>query len=286
MKRLIWILFLIPIVGLSQPTSLFWAANSSNFRIVYEYAYSVVLQDSLPYYVDFKKDDGSKMYVLGDKNKSIFQYSLTTAWTFAGGVSYDSKALNLTAIDNKPYAFRLNSDCDTMFFVGGQADYLYCMSNSTPSNISLMSLQSNYSLAARGGNAFGLDVKPDGTKFFILDVDTDSIYQFRLATGWNLSSVTYERAIYIGNLDGYATGLAFYNNGSQLHIIGTDNDTEYVINCPNAYDLNGATYTGKTFYVGAYDNSPTGMAFKTTDWNKMFISAYQHSSIYQFNIIR
>ena len=62
--------------------------NSSDY-------FSITSQETSPYAVRFNSN-GTKMYIIGDINtKSVFQYSLSTAWT-VNTASYDNVSFNTT----------------------------------------------------------------------------------------------------------------------------------------------------------------------------------------------
>ena len=66
-----------------------WDLSTASYNNV---LFDLSNQDSKPFGVAFN-NDGTKMFILGDTNTSIFQYSLSTAWTVSSA-SYDSVSFN------------------------------------------------------------------------------------------------------------------------------------------------------------------------------------------------
>jgi hypothetical protein len=89
----------------------------------YDSGFSVSSQDSNPYGVTFKSD-GTKMYILGNANKKVFQYTLSTAWDLSTA-SYDSVSFSVSSQDTSPYGVTFKSDGTKMYMVGAANDKVY-----------------------------------------------------------------------------------------------------------------------------------------------------------------
>ena len=104
-------------------------------------------QESSPYGVAFNSD-GSKMYIVGSKNKTVFQYTLSTPWNVSTA-TYDTVSKNVSSQDSIPYGVAFNSDGSKMYIVGGgndtvfqytvggTAEYDYVQVDVTPDDIKL-----------------------------------------------------------------------------------------------------------------------------------------------------
>ena len=71
-------------------------------------SFSVASQDTEPHGVYFKSD-GLKMYVIGNNNDNIYQYTLSTAWDVSTA-SYDSKTFSTGTQDAAPRDVFLKDD--------------------------------------------------------------------------------------------------------------------------------------------------------------------------------
>ena len=83
---------------------------------------SVTAQDTAPQGVTFSPD-GTKMFVAGGANDSVYRYDLTTAWdiTTASYVSLKS----VSAQDTYPYGIRFSGDGTIMLVGGATGDSVY-----------------------------------------------------------------------------------------------------------------------------------------------------------------
>ena len=77
---------------------------------------SISSQDSSPGDIAFKPD-GTKMYITGADNDSVYQYSLSTAWDLSTG-SYDSDSFDTSSQDGNPKGLAFKHDGTKMYVVG------------------------------------------------------------------------------------------------------------------------------------------------------------------------
>ena len=97
-------------------------------------AFDVSSQDSLPQGVAFNSN-GSKMYVVGASNGSLYQYTLSTPFDLSTA-SYDTVAFDVSSQDSSPQGVEFNSNGSRMYVVGNNSDSLYQYTLSTPFDLS------------------------------------------------------------------------------------------------------------------------------------------------------
>jgi len=128
-------------------TKMYMAGNSSD--TVYQYSlstafdlstasygsvsFSVASQDATPFTVAFNSD-GTKVYILGFSNDSVFQYSLSTAFDLST-TSYDSVSFSVTSQDAIPTAISFNNYGTKMYMVGLGNDTVYQYSTATEATL-------------------------------------------------------------------------------------------------------------------------------------------------------
>ena len=78
--------------------------------------FSVSSQDNSPGGMDFNKN-GTKMFVAGYQNDTVYQYSLSTPYT-VNTASYDSVSLDISAQTTLPFGLIFNKDVDKMYVIG------------------------------------------------------------------------------------------------------------------------------------------------------------------------
>ena len=88
---------------------------------------SVSGQSSNPYGVTFSSD-GTKMYILGNSNQTVYQYTLSTAWNVSTAV-YASLSISVSGQSSNPFGVAFSSDGTKMYILDyvSQTVYQYTM---------------------------------------------------------------------------------------------------------------------------------------------------------------
>ncbi|MFH1997115.1 MAG: hypothetical protein ABII94_00215, partial [Patescibacteria group bacterium] len=97
-----------------------WNVGTASYDSV---SFLVSGQDTQPYGIAFKSD-GTKMYMLGNTNKKVFQYSLSTAWN-VGTASYDSVSFLVSGQNIQPYGIAFKSDGTKMYMLDNTNDKVF-----------------------------------------------------------------------------------------------------------------------------------------------------------------
>jgi DNA-binding beta-propeller fold protein YncE len=150
-----------------------------------------VIQDALPRGITFN-NDGTKMYIVGDTNNRLYQYSLSTAFDLSTA-SYDSISFSFASQDDPMYTVSFNNDGTKMFALGIGSDNVYQYSLSTAYNISTASYDSvSFGVGTEDGSCYSVVFSNDGSKMFVSGHNTDTIYQYSTSTP---ATITYDPAI-------------------------------------------------------------------------------------------
>jgi len=196
-------------------TTPYYMANA-NFN--YLKRFSFTSQDTIPIGIQFN-NDGLKMYMSGDTNNKIYQYTLTTPYDYTTA-SYASKSLTTTTQTGSPYSFNFKPD-GTKVIVGGLGSAtLFSYTLSTPWDISTATYDS-ISFDMPYAAFWGFVFNSNGTKAIWIDNGVDEIGSITCTTGWLLSSCSedathFSTSSYITGL----TGLVVSPNGERLIITG------------------------------------------------------------------
>ena len=153
--------------------------------------FSVSVQDNTPWGIFFKPD-GTKMYMSGLSNDSIFEYDLSTAWDISTA-SY-SQNYSVATQENTPTEVNFNPDGTKLFVLGNQNDSVYEYDLSTAWDISTASYNSvSFSLTSQEANPYGFRFSTDGLKMYVLGFDK-FVYQY--STGSSaLATIAYPSSV-------------------------------------------------------------------------------------------
>ena len=191
--------------------------------------------------------DGTKMYVVGDQNRSIYQYSLSTAFDLSTA-SYDSISLSVSSRDISPADLTFNSSGTKMYLLGLTSESVYQYSLSTAfANINTASYDSvSFSVSSESGDPTGLSFSADGTKMFIIDSSDNAVYQYSLSTAFDISTAAYDNISFsVTSQDTTPRDIAFNNDGTKMYMVGDSNNSVYQYSTAvytQTLDLSTGTY--------------------------------------------
>jgi len=125
-------------------------------------------------------------------------------------------------------------------------------------------------LGTWGNGPHAVAWKPDGTKVFIVDNQSEEINEFSVTTPWDVSTLTHIRAMSTTSEESNPMGLCFDPTGTKMYIVGSGGDEV------NYYGLTQAWTTNTAVAVSIKDLSgnsgtPNGIQF-SPDGMKMFIA--------------
>jgi len=100
--------------------SIFWDLITAFYDSV---SFSIATEDTGPQGIAFKSD-GSKMYMVGNDNDEVYQYTLSTPWDLSTA-SYDSVSFSIAGEDTGSAGIAFKSDGSKMYMVGFTNDKIY-----------------------------------------------------------------------------------------------------------------------------------------------------------------
>ena len=222
-------------------------------------SFSVNSQDGSPYGIHFNTD-GTKMYILGDSSNSVYQYTLTTGFNLSTA-SYSNVSFSVASQDTNPYGLSFNNDGTKMYIVGGNNDRIYQYSLSTGFDLSTASYASvSLHVTSQDTVPFGLAFSSNGTKMYLLGLTNDTVFQYSLSTGFDLSTANYDSVSFsVTSQDAVPNGIRFNNDGTKMYMIGAVGDNVYQYSTTlttNTLDLS----TGSVFEITPTSDIQVGLS--------------------------
>lgn len=252
------------------------ASNNPNLWESYG-DFSVSSQDTTPTGV-YIKPDGTKMYVVGSQNDTVFQYSLSTAWDVTTA-SYDSVSKSISAQETIPFDIFFKSDGTSMYIIGQSSDAISQYTLGTAWDVSTASYSQQKSVSAQGTEPRGLYFKSDGLRVFTADAATNSVFSYTLSTAWDISTASYDSKSLVTTSDGEDNpgGVAFNQDGTFLYVIGDGARAILQYQLTTAYDLSTATVTSSSY---PFNQSIGGIHIKP-DNTKVYLVDYSQDVVTQ-----
>jgi len=238
---------------------------------------------------------GTAMFIVGDTNNRIIQYTLSTPYdvsTAGVAVTFFSTATQETVptgIDFNPTGTKMFISGQTAvapLIVGG--DYVHEYSLSTAWNVAPSSVGYTTSFyvtqdTAPNGVTFG----DSGSKMYMVGSTGDAVYQYSLSTPYSLvSGVTYDNiSLVLGTnpllLETLPNDISFDYTGTVLWIVGNTNDRIYEFRLGTAWNISTAVFYDDV-YVGFNDITVTGLHV-IPEQNVAYIVGSSSDTVFQYS---
>ena len=244
-------------------------------------------QNGSPYDLLFA-DNGSKMY-MASFGSYVYQYNLSTPYdvttaSYVGSADWRSQA---GSYPNGLSAIEMSADGTVMFGLQFYSWYVYQYNLSTPFDITSASYSGTSFYLSGYQNDYHMEMKPDGTKMYILSDYQNYIVQYSLSSAWDLSTAAYESRITIpvsSGVDGQRLAMNISGDGSHIFIETTNNELIHHVTLSTPWDVTSASYTGGNYFnASSYDNSVRGMEF-SSDGDTMWLLGSQNDTVYEFSL--
>lgn len=172
----------------------------------------------------FIGDNGSKLYVTSRSN--FQQHNLTTAWDVSTAPATPTNTIS-TPVTTESIWF--DSSGTRLYIAGGTYVYWYSLSTAWDITSTLTSM-GTINCSSQVSTATNVVLKPDGTLMFVLD-QAGAVVQYSLSTAWDITTATHDVSFSVSTQENNAHGLYFRSDtGTQLFVVGTNNDTVYAYN--------------------------------------------------------
>ena len=225
--------------------------------------------------------DGTKLYYLGSTTKTIYQYSLSTAYDISTA-SYDSILLSVSTQDLTPLSMVFNNNNTKMYIAGATGDSIYQYSTGSTTTTATFDTST--------GNYFTHTPSADAEYGFS---NAGAVQTFQLEVTGNQSVVPYSVAGTATTGSTYATtqgnsagsiGLFVKPDGTKMYHSDYVTGTVYQHSLSTAWDLSTASYDGSSSNLSLSGQSiayPNGIFFKS-DGSRLYVAAQTTNYIYEY----
>ena len=132
----------------------------------------------------------------------------------------------------------------------------------------------------------GFYIKPDGTKLYIVDNGTDTIYQYTLSTAWDISTASYDSvSISVSSQDIQPNGITFKPDGTIMYHTSNSGNNMDQYTLSTAWDLSTASYASKSYnlHLGATELIPRNLVFNSTG-TILLVAGGTNDTVFQHNL--
>jgi sugar lactone lactonase YvrE len=244
------------------------------------FSFDVSGQDVSPKGMSFNAD-GTTMFILGDNNDSVFQYSLSSGFD-VNTASFSGTSFDVSGQAGAPQGVTFNADGTTMFVVGSN-DPVFQYSLSSGFDVNTASFSgTSFDVSGQDFDATSMTFNADGTTMFILGGSTDSVFQYSLSSGFDVNTASFSGTSFdVSGQTTDPTGVTFNADGTTMFVVGRSNDSVFQYSLSSGFDVNTASFSGTSFDVSGQDGSPQGVTFNA-DGTAMFVVGSGSDSVSQY----
>jgi len=159
--------------------------------------------------------DGTKFYIVGQTNNTVYQYNMSTAWDVSTA-SYSGVSFSVAAQNSSMIAMDFSSDGTKMYVSSLNSQRVYQYTLSTAWNPSTATYTGNsFLFGSQDTGPRSFQFNGDGTKLFMTGSTGNKIYRYSLSTAYDITTVTYESDFILTQASA-ASGVAFSPDGSSF----------------------------------------------------------------------
>jgi DNA-binding beta-propeller fold protein YncE len=231
-------------------------------------------QDATPR-TPFFGDSGTKMYIMGGTNDTVYQYTLSTAWDVSTA-SYANKSLSVTTLDATPFALFFRDNGTKLYVIGGTNVVILSYTLSTAWDISTATadyVAKSFLVSGQTTTISGVAFDDSGTKMYVMSpgATTDIVFQYTLSTAWDVTTASYaNKSVSVNAQATESTDLFFKDDGTKMYILNNITDSIFQYSLSTAWDVSTATYDTVSFSVAGQETVPTGLFFGDSG-TKMYV---------------
>ena len=190
---------------------------------------------------------------------------------------------SVSAQDSVPTCVRFNSDGTKMFVVGSNGDDVNEYTLSVGFDVSTASFVDSFSVSAQDGSPYGLAFNSSGTKMFIVGLANDTVYQYTLSTGFDVSTASYDSLSFsVAAQDTAPNAIAFNSDGTKMFIVGATNDSVYEYTLSTAFNISTASFVD-SFSLTSQGTGAQDLFFNA-DGTKMFVADLAEDAIFEYTL--
>lgn len=244
---------------------------------------SVSTEDSIPQDIAFN-NDGSKVFIIGAFNNSIYEYNLSSEFNIST-ISPVQVTRSIASEDIEPSGISFNNDGSKIYIIGVSSLSIHQYNLSTPFNLLTMStVQVSKSVASEDLVPSGMAFNHDGSFVYMIGSGTKAIYEYFLSDEFDITSISALQGFAPVSTENNApTGIILNRDSSKIYMVGRNlaNINEYNLTIPSR--LSSISAVVSTRFVSLDDSDPTGIAFDSNG-SKLFLIGDLTNSIYEYNI--
>ena len=221
------------------------------------------------------KDDGTKLYLMGTNDDTIYQYSIGS---YVQNIDLSTgNYFKYTPTSNTTFTF---GNAPASGSVAGFALEITGANGAAAWDIANASYDNkSFSVSSQASSPTGVQITPDGTKVFVNNYPDGKIHEYDLSTAFDISTATYSNNFIAVSSPGIRRNLKFNNDGTVIFYLSASAVKKIPLN--TAYTLSDGTGT-QTQY--SFSSGGLHDLFFKSDGTSLYLARHGDTTVYQFNL--
>ena len=229
-----------------------WVINTTSLTGISTFSIATRETEARALYIS---PDGLNLYIGGQTNDNIIQFSLGTPWQISTATFVRSSA---TITEATQTGFTFKSDGSVLYVIGNTGLAIREYALSIPWDVSTISL-TKFTNVPYDTVPTSILFRDDGSRMYISGDTNDRVYQINLTQNWN-SGATPGR-LYVGDRETESRAMYLSSDGLNLYIGGQTNDNVIQYLLGTAWDVSTAAYVRSS--ISITEATQTGLFFKS-----------------------
>lgn len=217
-------------------------------------------------------------YVVPVNNGTGFTLSespVATYTSISNNNVFANGSISVSAKEATPLGIYFRPDGAKMYIVGTSGDRVFEYNLAEPWSVNTATFVANttmnFNTVLGETSPSDLAFSSNGTYMYVVGYTTDKVYQFTLASPWQVNTATVTSNLNINAQSTVSSGLAFKPDGSRMFVLDYSADKIFQYDLSTPWDITSAVYNSNSFGSATLlgDGSAQGLTF-TSDGKKVF----------------
>ncbi|WP_416865776.1 MAG: cadherin domain-containing protein [Imperialibacter sp.] len=231
--------------------------------------------------------DGSKLFVTG-LDAEVHEYKLIAPFNITLGAIHQANTLDVSSALTFPQDVAFSDDGHKMYVLGSAEKEINQYALHTPFVISSgVSLEGNpLSLSSQDASPTSFVFDPEGSKLFVVGTTSKAVYQYNLATPFDITSGTSYSgfSFSLSNENTSPRGISFNASGTKMFIVSEGDDEINSYSLATPFDISsGVTFDGSPLSVANEESNPVDIILHPNG-TRMFVLGSGDKEISQYNL--
>jgi len=227
------------------------------------------------------RDDGKKLYIVGFFLDEVAEFDLYNPFDLSNITLKNT--FSVASQETGPNGVFFKDDGTKMYIIGSQSDQVRGYDLSTAWDISTASYSQAFSTSSQDGNMADIFFKPDGTRFYLIGIANDTVYEYGLTSAWDISTASFTQSFDVSTQEAAVRGLFFKPDGTKMYVIGSTGDDINEYDLSTAWDISTASFNNVSPSIVVNETFPDSMSI-TSDGSVVYVLGRSRDAVQAFNL--